>query len=68
MSVTDPILPAGTVEFDPFSEVFCNDPINTYRRLRDESPVYPNEKYGFWALALGGPRAGDEGLPDQLLC
>jgi cytochrome P450 len=51
MSVTDPILPAGAVEFDPFSEVFFNDPFNTYRRLRDESPVYHNEKYGFWALS-----------------
>jgi cytochrome P450 len=51
MSVTDPVLPAGTVEFDPFSEVFFNDPFNTYRRLRDESPVYHNEKYGFWALS-----------------
>jgi hypothetical protein len=26
MSVTAPILPAGTVEFDRFSEVFFNDP------------------------------------------
>lgn len=26
MSVTDPILPAGAVEFDPFSEAFFNDP------------------------------------------
>ena len=51
MRVTDPILPAGTVEFDPFSEVFFNDPFNTYRRLRDEAPVYHNEKYGFWALS-----------------
>ncbi|MDT5078329.1 MAG: hypothetical protein QOJ80_2966 [Mycobacterium sp.] len=51
MSVTNPVLPAGTVEFDPFSEVFFNDPFNTYRRLRDESPVYHNEKYGFWALS-----------------
>jgi cytochrome P450 len=39
------------VEFDPFSEVFFNDPFNTYRRLRDEAPVYHNEKYGFWALS-----------------
>ena len=51
MTVTDPILPVGTVEFDPFSEVFFNDPFNTYRRLRDEAPVYHNEKYGFWALS-----------------
>lgn len=50
MSVTDPI-PADIVEFDPFSEVFFNDPFNTYRHLRDEAPVYHNEKYGFWALS-----------------
>jgi cytochrome P450 len=51
MSVTNPVSPADTVAFDPFSEVFFNDPYNTYRRLRDESPVYHNEKYGFWALS-----------------
>jgi len=51
MSVTDPILQAGTVEFDPFSDDFFNAPFNTYRRLRDEAPVYHNEKYGFWALS-----------------
>jgi cytochrome P450 len=51
MSVTDPILQAGTVDFDPFSDDFFNDPFNTYRRLRDEAPVYHNEKYGFWALS-----------------
>jgi cytochrome P450 len=51
MSVTDPILQAGTLDFDPFSDVFFNDPFNTYRRLRDEAPVYRNEKYGFWALS-----------------
>jgi hypothetical protein len=36
MSVTGPMVSAGTVEFDLFSEVFFNDPVNTYRRLRDE--------------------------------
>ncbi len=39
------------VEFDPFSEVFFNDPYDTYRRLRDEAPVYFSERYGFWALS-----------------
>ena len=39
------------VEFDPFSSVFFEDPYPTYRRLRDESPVYTNEKYGFVALS-----------------
>jgi cytochrome P450 len=51
MSVTGPMVSAGTVEFDLFSEVFFNDPVNTYRRLRAEAPVYHNEKYGFWALS-----------------
>ncbi|MGO9186566.1 cytochrome P450 [Mycobacterium sp.] len=41
----------GSVEFDPFSEDFFNDPFNTYRRLRDHAPVYYSEKYGFWALS-----------------
>ena len=39
------------VEFDPFSNVFFDDPYPTYRRLRDEAPVYKNEKYGFVALS-----------------
>src|SRR4051794_29607403 len=33
------------VEFDPFSEEYFNDPTETYRRLRDEAPVYFNETY-----------------------
>ena len=45
MSVTEP------VEFDPFSEVFFDDPYETYARLRDERPVYFSERYGFYALS-----------------
>lgn len=44
---------AGTTEgpeFDPFSDVFFNDPYPTYKRLRDEAPVYYNATYGFYAL------------------
>ncbi|MCU1587537.1 MAG: cytochrome [Frankiales bacterium] len=40
----------GAPEFDPFSEVFFNDPYPTYKRLRDEAPVYYNDTYGFYAL------------------
>ena len=40
-----------TVEFDPFSDTYFNDPTEVYRRLRDEAPVYFNEKYGFYALS-----------------
>ena len=38
------------VEFDPFSEEFFNGAYATYRRLRDEAPVYYNAQWDFWAL------------------
>jgi cytochrome P450 len=37
--------------FDPLSADFFDDPYETYRWLRDEAPVYHNERYGFWALS-----------------
>ena len=49
--MTQPVASPETVEFDPFSDDFFNAPFNTYRRLRDEAPVYHNAKYGFWALS-----------------
>jgi cytochrome P450 len=39
------------VEFDPFSDEYFNDATDVYRRLRDEAPVYFNERYGFYALS-----------------
>ena len=39
-----------TLEFDPFSDEFFEDPYDLYRRMRDEAPVSFNERYGFWAL------------------
>jgi len=51
VSVTEPVASQDVVEFDPFSDDFFNAPFNTYRRLRDEAPVYHNAKYGFWALS-----------------
>jgi cytochrome P450 len=41
----------ATVEFDPFSDEYFNDPSEVYRRLRDEAPVYYNARYGFYALS-----------------
>ncbi|WP_156658214.1 cytochrome P450, partial [Mycobacterium kyorinense] len=38
------------LEFDPFSEEFFNGPYETYRRMRDEAPVYYSEQYDFYAL------------------
>lgn len=42
---------SDSVEFDPFSDVFFDDPYETYARLRDEAPVYSNDNYGFYALS-----------------
>ena len=39
------------MEFDPYSDVFFEDPYETYRWLRDEAPVYRNDHYGFYALS-----------------
>lgn len=40
----------ATVLFDPFSEEFFNNPHETYRRLREEAPVYYSQEYDFYAL------------------
>jgi cytochrome P450 len=42
---------SSALDFDPFSDVFFNDPYPTYRRLRDEAPVYYNETYDFYAIS-----------------
>lgn len=39
------------VEFDPFSQEFFDGAYDTYRRLRDEAPVYYNAEWDFWALS-----------------
>ncbi|GBG36283.1 cytochrome P450 [Mycobacterium montefiorense] len=36
--------------FDPFSEQFFTDPYPTYRRMREEAPVYYDERHDFYAL------------------
>lgn len=50
MSVPSPTVSGAPVEFDPYSADFFYSPYETYRRMRDEAPVYHNEKYDFWAL------------------
>lgn len=47
---TPPEVSEGHVEFDPFSDDFFNGAYDTYRRLRDNTPVYYNSKWDFWAL------------------
>ena len=38
-------------EWNPFSHVCVDNPFPIYRELRDEQPVYHNEKMGFYALS-----------------
>lgn len=40
-----------TMEFDPYSETFFEDPWEVYRWLRDEQPVYHHERLGFSAVS-----------------
>jgi cytochrome P450 len=41
---------ATKLVFDPFSEEFFTDPYPTYRRMREEAPVYYDEEHDFYAL------------------
>jgi cytochrome P450 len=41
----------AAVEFNPLSSDYFDDPYDTYRRLRDEAPVYFSERFGFYALS-----------------
>jgi cytochrome P450 len=43
-------MPAA-LELNPFSYEFHEDPYPTYRRLRDEAPLYRNDALHFWALS-----------------
>jgi len=39
------------LNWDPLDKSLRIDPYPTWRRLRDEAPVYYNERYDFWALS-----------------
>ncbi len=46
------LLPGNTdIDYSPFDVVMNVDPYPTYKRLRDEAPIYYNETYNFWALS-----------------
>jgi len=42
---------ASDVYFDPYDVEINADPYPIYERLRDEAPIYHNEKYDFWVLS-----------------
>jgi cytochrome P450 len=39
------------VYYDPYDVEIDHDPYPTYRRLRDEAPLYYNERFDFWGLS-----------------
>ena len=39
------------VYYDPYDVGIVADPYPTYAALRDEAPIYYNERYDFWALS-----------------
>jgi cytochrome P450 len=46
MTTTTPEL-----SYDPYDTAIHADPYPTFRRLRDEAPIYHNEHYDIWALS-----------------
>jgi cytochrome P450 len=40
-----------TVYYDPYDVGIVADPYPVYARLRDEAPIYYNERYDFWAIS-----------------
>jgi len=45
------ILDDTGVYFDPYDVDINADPYPIYRRLREEAPIYHNERYDFWVLS-----------------
>jgi cytochrome P450 len=41
----------GELYYDPFDVDIDVDPHPVWKRMRDEAPLYRNDKYGFWALS-----------------
>jgi cytochrome P450 len=37
--------------WDPFTPELRNDPYPLWKRMRDEAPVWHNDRYDFWALS-----------------
>ena len=42
------------VHFDPYDREIYADPYPTFRRLRDEAPLYYNAEYDFYAVSRFG--------------
>ena len=47
----------GTIYWDPYDTEIDADPHPVWKRMRDEQPVYRNERYDFWALSRHDDRS-----------
>ena len=45
------VMADSSVYYDPYDVDINADPYPTYARLRDEAPIYHNERYDFWFLS-----------------
>ncbi len=45
------VAPETDVYYDPYDTGINTDPYPTFARLREESPIYYNEQYDFWAIS-----------------
>jgi cytochrome P450 len=45
------LTPGSSDYYDPYDVDINADPYPTYRRLREEAPLYRNDKYDFYALS-----------------
>jgi cytochrome P450 len=49
-SATKSVEDRAPLEFNPYSDVFFDDPYETYRWMREEAPVYYSQRWDFYAL------------------
>jgi cytochrome P450 len=49
--VTDTFAPSADLYWDPFDEELDSAPHGVWRRMRDEQPVYRNDRHDFWAFS-----------------
>jgi cytochrome P450 len=48
---TDQAVASHDVSYDPYDVTINADPYPTFKRLREEAPIFYNEQYDFWALS-----------------
>ncbi|MDZ7675501.1 MAG: cytochrome P450 [Acidimicrobiales bacterium] len=51
MTMADAALANDGLYYDPYDFEIDTDPYPIWRRLREEAPLYRNERYDFWALS-----------------